>query len=201
MQHLTNMPGYRFGDYSLVLTPHEDLRSRIMKLKKDFSETYKAPSAVFGMPHITIVKFRTWEMMEEKIVNHLKRVTMGLRPFKVSLQDFGTYPSHTIYINVATKLPIQELSRSVRTARKLMKSPDNDPYFVMEPSIVVAAKLSSEIYDKAWLEFSHKHFTASFAADSLLLLKKREGERAHQIVKRFDFINTPVTSTQAALSF
>ncbi len=193
------MPGYRFGDYLLVLSPHEDLKNRIMKVKTDFSEAYESKLALAGKPHITLVRFRTWEMMEEKIVSRLKVIAMGHRPFKVNMKDYGSFPTHTIYINVLSKLPVQELSRELRTARKLLKSPDNDPHFITEPHLTIARKLSAPQYEKAWLEYSHKQFTASFIADSMLLIKRREGEKAYQIVRRLDFMNLPVSTTQGAL--
>jgi 2'-5' RNA ligase len=197
--NLNNMPGYRFGDYLLVLNPHEDLRNRIMKVKKEFYETHKAATALGGKPHITLVKFRTWEMMEEKIVNRMKVIAMGTTPFKVALSDYGSYPSHTIHINVTTKIPIQNLSRELRVAKKLMKSPDNDPHFLSDPHITIARKLNAAQYDKAWLEYSHRQFTASFIADSMLLLKRREGDKAYQIVQRFEFMNLPVSTEQGKL--
>lgn len=193
------MPGYRYGDYLLVLNPHEDLRNRIKSIKQEFYENHNVPSALGGKPHVTLVKFRTWEMMEEKIVNRLKVIAMGTQPFKVLLKDYGSFPSHTIYINITTKLPIQDLSKELRSAKKLMRSPDNDPHFLTEPYLTVARKLTSGQYEKAWLEYSHRQFTGSFIADSMLLLKRREGERAYQIVQRLEFMNLPVTTTQGAL--
>ena len=47
-------------------------------------------------------------MMEERIVNRLKNVSMGYHPFKVELKDFGSFPSHTIYINVTSKVTNSE---------------------------------------------------------------------------------------------
>ncbi|MBC8032711.1 MAG: 2'-5' RNA ligase family protein [Chitinophagaceae bacterium] len=198
-QQLSNMPGYRFGDYLLVLSPHEDLRERISKQKAEFSKNHGSQVTAAGRPHITLVRFRTWEMMEHKIVNRLKVIAMGHRAFKVNMKDYGSFPSHTIYINILSKLPVQELSRELRVARKLMKSPDNDPFFITEPHLTIARKLTAAQYEAAWPEYQQKQFTASFIADGMLLIKRREGEKAYQIVQRFDFMNLPVNTTQGAL--
>ena len=40
------MPGYRVYEYLLVLNPHEELWNRIMQVKKDFFEAYKASTAI-----------------------------------------------------------------------------------------------------------------------------------------------------------
>src|SRR5215510_9101674 len=125
MQPIINLvPGYRLCEFLLVLNPHEELRSRINSVKKEFHEKYKGANAsralVAGRPHLALVKFETLEMMEERILNRLKAIAMGYHPFKVELKDFGSYPSHTIFINVFSKLPIQNLVRQIREAQKLM---------------------------------------------------------------------------------
>ena len=101
--NLLNMPGYRYAEYMLVLNPHEDLLQRISSVRKDFAEAYQTGNSVMGRPHITLAMFTVWEMMEEKIVNRMKIAAMGTPPFKVHLKDYGSFPSHTIYINVTTR--------------------------------------------------------------------------------------------------
>src|SRR6266540_3907895 len=107
------MPGYRVYEYLLVLNPHEELRNRIIQVKKEFYEVYKASTGPKGFgsgkPHVTLVNFLQYEMMEERLVNRLKTIAMGYYPIKVELKDFGSFPSHTIYINVTSKMPIQNL--------------------------------------------------------------------------------------------
>ncbi len=199
-QIIQHMPGYRRNEYLIVLVPHEELRNRIFTVKREFYDNYKAPTAIGGKPHVTLVKFDQLEMMEERIVNRLKTIAMGYPPFKVELKDFGSFPSHTIFINVTSKLPIQNLVRELKEAQRLMKS-DNEhkPHFVDDPHINIARKLVPWQYEKAWLEYSHRHFTGRFIADSMMLLKRREGDRNYQIVQRFEFLNLPVTTKQGEL--
>ena len=97
---ITTIPGYRVYEYLLVLSPHQELWQRIVKVKNEFSATYKAANAKWGKPHITLANFVQYEMMEERIINRLKVIGMGYPPFKVELKDFGSFPSHTIYINI-----------------------------------------------------------------------------------------------------
>jgi 2'-5' RNA ligase len=196
---LSQMPGYRSAEYVLILNPHEDLRNRIMNVKKEFSDKHNASNAVGVKPYITLVRFNVWEMMEDKIVNSLKPIAMASPAFKVALKDYGSFPTHTIYIDVASKVPIQNLVRELRASRRLMKSPDHDPHFITEPYIPIARKLTHEQFAPAWEEYSRRHFTASFIADGMLLLKRREGEKGYQIVQRFEFQNLPVSIKQGEL--
>ena len=200
------MPGYRVYEYLVVLDPHEELRNRIVQVKKDFFEVYKASTAIGGKPHVTLVNFLQYELMEERLVNRLKTVAMGYYPIKVELKDYGSFPSHTIYINVTSKLPVQNLVKEIRAqSQRLMKLNDeNKPHFIMEPYIAIARKLLPWQYEKGWLEYSSKHFTGRFIADSMLLLKRPAGEAdgprmKFQVVERFQFQNLPVVTKQGEL--
>jgi 2'-5' RNA ligase len=195
------LPGYKVNEYLLVLNPHEDLRNKIKAVKKEFHDTYKAPNALWGKPHITLVNFLQYAMMEERIISRLKTVAMGYHPFKVELKDFGSFPSHTIYINVTTKEPVRELVKEMRPFQQLMKlNKDNKPHFIDEPHLTVARKLLPWQYEKGWLEYSQKHFTGRFIADSMLLLRRQAGvDNPYQILHRLEFMNLPVSTKQGEL--
>jgi 2'-5' RNA ligase len=195
------MPGYRVYEYLLVLNPHEELCNRIMQVKKDFFGVYKASTAIGGKPHVSLVNFLQYEMMEERLVNRLKTIAMGYYPIKVELKDYGSFPSHTIYINVTSKIPVQNLVKEIRSqAQRLMKlNDDNKPHFIMEPHLTIARKLQPWQYEKGWLEYSAKHFTGRFIADGMLLLKRPLDDMKYQIVEKFQFQNLPVTTRQGAL--
>jgi 2'-5' RNA ligase len=195
------LPGYRIYEYLLVLNPHEELRNKIMAVKKEFYEKYQAETARWGKPHITLVNFVQYEMMEERIINHLKTIAMGFQPVKIELKDYGSFPSHTIYINITSKVPVQSLVKKIRTdTQRLMKlNDDNKPHFILEPHLTIARKLLPWQYEKGWLEYSHRHFTGRFIADAMLLLKRPVGELKYEIVKRFEFENLPVNTVQGDL--
>ena len=196
------MPGYKVNEYLLVLSPHEELRNRIIQVKKEFHENYPASLALWGKPHLTLVKFRQLEMMEDRIVNRLKTVAMGYHPIKVELKDFGSFPAHTIFINVTTKEPIRNLVKEIKDFQRLLKL-DNEhkPHFIDEPNFIVARKLLPWQYEKGWLEYSNRHFTGRFIADGMLLLKRRVGDKAWQIAQRLEFLNLPVATKQGELLF
>src|SRR5580698_5436487 len=167
------------NEYLLILNPHEELRNKIQQVKKEFYDTYQAPSALGGKPQVTLVRFTQLALMEERIVQRLRTIAMGFCPFKIELKDFGSFPSHTIFIQVTSKLPIRGLLTEVRDIQRLMKlDKDNKPHFIDEPHIPVARKLLPWQYEKGWQEYSQKSFTGRFIADGMLLLKRRQGDIA-----------------------
>ena len=198
---INSIPGYKVYEYLLVLSPHEELRNRIMQVKKDFFETYKNASAVYGKPHITLVNFMQYGQMENRILNRLQLTAMGFQPVRISLKDYGSFPAHTIYINVTSKLPIQSLVKTLRAeTQKLMKlNNDHKPHFILEPHLTIARKLQPWQFEQGWQSYNHRNFTGSFIADSMLLLKRPVGEMKYEIIKRFDFQNLPGGTKQGDL--
>jgi len=207
MKTISNtIPGYQVYEYLLVLDLQKELWERILKLKEEFAENYKSDLARWGQPQIALVNFLQYGMMEERLINRLRIVAMATTPFKAELRDFGSFPSHTIFINVVSKMPVQGLVKNIRhEAQRLMKLNDeNKPYFILEPHITIAGKLQPWQYEKGWLEYSNKIFTGRFIADSMLLLKRPAGESdsyrmKYKVVQRFKFENLPVLTKQGEL--
>ncbi len=201
MQATTSIPGYRINEYLLVLNPPEDLWQKIKKIKEGFSEKYKNDIAKFTKPHITLINWVSLELMEEKMMQRLQTISMGITPFKVELRDYGSFPTHTIFINVISKVPILSLVREMKQAQKLMTlDKDNKPHFIETSYISICRKLKPWQYEEGWLEYSNRQFTGRFIADSMLLLKRTAGEKVKfQIAKRFEFQNLPVATKQGNL--
>ena len=203
LQSITTVtiPGYRIFEYLLVINPHEELRNKVMKVRQEFNDEYKVSTALDGKPNIILANFLQYEMMEERLVNRLKVVAMGFHPIKIELRDFGSFPSHTLYINVVSKVPVQTLVKEIRNeTQRLMKlNDDNKPHFILEPHLTIARKLQPWKYEKGWLEYSNKNFTGRFIADGMLLLKRPLDEKKYQVVQRFEFQNLPVTTKQGEL--
>lgn len=195
------LPGYRIYEYLLVLQPHDELRQKVKQVRKEFNEAYRVEAVNGGMANLALANFVQYEMMEERLLNRLRVVAMAHHPFKVELKDFGSFPSHTIFIAATSKIAVQGLVKTIRhEAQRLMKLNDeNKPHFILEPHITIARKLKPWQYEKGWLEYSSKHFTARFIADSMLLLRREAGEKKYQPVKRFEFQNLPVSTRQGLL--
>ncbi len=197
---ISTLSTYRSSEYLLVLNPHEELRERIGKVKQEFAEKYKAEQAVWSKPHLTLLRFRQLEMREARFLNFLKVRAMSQYPFKVELKDFGSFPSHSIYISVPTKEPIRELIKGIKAEQRLFKyDKEHKPHFIDEPHLTIARKLQPWQYEQSWLEYSNKHFTGRFIADGMILLKKRDGDKGYHILKRFEFQNLPVNTKQGVL--
>jgi 2'-5' RNA ligase len=172
------------AEYLLVLKPNDELWNSIKGIKEKFATDYNCEMAKQGLPHITLIAFRQMQLMERRILPRLRNITKSLSPFKVELKGFGSFPSHTIYINITSKVQIVDAVKALRAPQKFMKlDKDNKPHFITEPHLTIARKLQPWQYEKGWLEFEHKHFHGRFIADHALLLKRKAGEIYHPLEK------------------
>ncbi|GAA4745202.1 2'-5' RNA ligase family protein [Flavisolibacter ginsenosidimutans] len=199
-KQITSIPGYRVFECLLVLQPHEELRAQITAIKKEFAEKYKAPLAFHTKPQIALVSFLAYQMTQERIINRIGTIAMGVTPFKVELSGFGSFPSHTIYAAVTTKVPIQNVVKELKSATQLMTlKKDNKPHFIEESHLTICRKLKPWQFEESWLEYSHHHFSGRFIADSLILLRRPVGEIKYEAIMRFEFQNLPVATRQGSL--
>jgi len=198
---LQGLPGYQVNEYKIVLLPHEELARHIMEVRKSINEAFKIEKHSTSHPQVVLAIFKQIQAFEERITNRLKIVAMGSHAFKVELKNFGSYPSHTIFINVTTKTHISDLVKKIRhDAQKLMKlDAENKPHFLNDSHINLGLKLKPWQYEEAWKQYSHRHFTGRFIAKTMVLLRRRAGETGYKIIQSFDFENLPVDTRQGEL--
>ena len=114
-EKINNIPGYRVCEYMIVLDPGEDLRTKVTTIREEFNKEYSVVTPPFK-PNLMLASFSQLAMMEERIVNKLKVIAMAQPPFKIEMKNFGSFPNHTIYIAVTSKLPIQSLVKEIRSS-------------------------------------------------------------------------------------
>lgn len=193
----TSLPGYQLHEYILALQPHEELCHRISNIKTELAEKYKITLPKNNTVNIVLAHFFAPDMSEEKIIQRLQNMAMSITPFKVELCDYGAYPSHSVYINIATRSAMQNLVKEFKRLKPLMQVPDHDPHFITDPHLVLLQKLKPMQFINIWMECEHTAFSGRFVADAIWLLK-RSGY-SYETVKEIRLMNMPVVAKQGEL--
>lgn len=183
---ILELPGSAIAEYLLVVQPHEDLSNRIMQEKQAFATTFDCSTAVFGQPQIVIAKIvqRIWS--EPNWLRRIARTLSETSPFTITLENYGSFPSHSIYLQVKTKTAIVSLVKALRQHGKyLYYDAAYKPHFITEPHLTIARKLLPGQYEKAWQAYRHQFFSGMFLAKEVLLLRRRLSEKHYQIMERF----------------
>ncbi len=175
------------AEYLLVFSPHQELWNQVTRIKAKFSSDYEHKIAALTHPHITLVSFVQYQSYEPRLLPAFRAIAKTIRPFKVELKNFGSFPSHTIYINIVSKVPIVQAVKAFRGPQQYMKlDKEHKPHFITEPHLTIARKLLPWQYEKAWLEYQQLDFHGRFIADKAVLLRRKPGER-YQTVEEFYF--------------
>ena len=197
IQHL---PGYQVNEYKIIIIPHEDLARRIMEIKKQFNQKYEVEGVSISIPQVILAHFKQIRSAEERIINRLRLIAMGSHPLKVEIKDYGSYPSHTIFLDIPSP-SLTDLVKKIRQdSQRLMKADaNNPPHFMSNGHLTIARKLKPWQYNKAWMEYSKRHFTGKFIANNMILVKRKPGEFKYTPVASFELMNLPVDIKQGEL--
>ena len=119
MLNIFNNKELLVNEYLLIIQPNEDVKQKINTIKKDFAEKYECPQALYSKPHITLIKFKQYEMNEQKIIHSINNIVCQNAPIQVSINGFESFPTHTIYFNVETKNAIVEIVKLLKPSKRI----------------------------------------------------------------------------------
>ncbi|MCX6208995.1 MAG: 2'-5' RNA ligase family protein [Bacteroidetes bacterium] len=177
------------NDYLLIIEPSNDVKEKVNALKKSFAEKYECTQALHSKPHLTLLRFMQYDMNERNIVRKLELLVNQYAAFMVLLNDFGSFPTHTIYVNVETKNNIVDLVKSLKPAQAFLKyDKEHKPHFITTPHITITRKLLPWQYEKGWLELSNTHFNTSFMVSNILLLKRNIEQKHYTLAATFELM-------------
>jgi 2'-5' RNA ligase len=171
-------------EYLLLLNPPSAIKEEVWNIKKEFHRNYNHTAAVKSAPHITLANFWLNDRQEDDVVRKIDEVNQHQFPVEAVLENFSHFGTHTIYIDVLRPSGIIRLVKSLREKLGLHGS---QSFFPMKPCMIIARGLREETFRKAIPGFQQREFSATFIADSMLLLKKESGDSGYRVIREFDF--------------
>ncbi len=163
--------------YLIALIPNRELRTRITVLQKDFSTKFNSSKALKVYPHITLkAPFKKLATNHQKIIEWFDNLQINQHKFTITLKDFGSFPnkkSPVVYINPIASEELLQLQEEIMISFITNISDVVDKSDIkFKPHCTVAYRdLSPEMFIKAWSEYQHKTFDASFDVDAVYLLQ------------------------------
>src|SRR5664279_1073362 len=85
-------------EYLLVGHPDAGVNNKIMEEKQQFCNDYTEKIAIKTKPQITVANFLADEAMEPTIIRWMQRICGAQQSFNVTLNNYGGFPPHTIYL-------------------------------------------------------------------------------------------------------
>lgn len=163
-----------FYEYQLVAQPDATVHAQVMAERQYFTAHFKTPIAVKTPLHITVATFLAMEPMEETIIRWMHRVISTKKTFTVTLDHYGAFRPHTIYLKVQDHQPFQQLARELKVVDQYIRSNGcPEMRLISNPYLTIARRLEEQTYQQAVTVYSEKTFDASFEVKELLLLKRQ----------------------------
>lgn len=185
---------YQTSEYQLVLYPNDNLVESIREIRQNFFEQYKLP-VISSAPFIRLAYFKSTALRETILTKKCGIVASKVAPFTVNLQQFGTYPTHTLYIHVVAQVALTQLIRELKNLNPFIA----EAFFANQFVIPISQKISPEKYEQIKIEYTHRHYTGSFIAGNFSLLKKTGTGNYFGKVADFQFVNKHIETIQGQL--
>jgi len=163
--------------YFIALIPKRELREKITTIKQDFATRFNSSKALKVYPHITLkAPFKLPADAHDKLLNWFNNLQIQQNKFSIGLKNFGAFPnkkSPVVYIHPIATPSILRLQNKIMIGfiENISDMVDKSD-LGYKPHCTVAYKdLSPEMFAKAWEEYKHKSFDATFEVDAFFLLQ------------------------------
>ena len=113
--------------------------------------------------------------MENTVIRWMQRICSRQQSFSVTLNNYGGFPSHTIYLRIQNEFPFRQLAKELSVVNAYVSSCSYPPMVILpKPHVSIAGSLPEETFFKALTQYAHKSFHESFLVNELLLLKRKD---------------------------
>lgn len=189
------VPASKEYQYLLAINPPPHIRHEAELLKKNFHRHFDHYQAVTSRPHIELCSFLMSGTKEAEVVKQVSAVTGRHAPFALSLKNFDSISSHTIYIEV---LNADDLVNVIADLKKEFGLSPKTSRFMHKPHLAIAKGLDKEKFSRASAVFCEQEYAASFVAATMVLLKKEATQKfaKYEVVREFDFEGTQKNNSQ-----
>ncbi len=158
----------------VALLPSQEIQDYATKIKQHFADRYNTRHALKSPPHITLQPPFEWADAHISIIEEcLQAFTLTRSSLPVTLNGYGAFIPHVIYINVEKTpdlLALQsELMEHLENQLGIVDKSSKTRTFT--PHMTVAFKdLKRKSFQTAWKEFEKRELHFEFTADKLTLL-------------------------------
>jgi 2'-5' RNA ligase len=176
-------------EHMLLANPDDRIYLKVQSKKEFFFQQHGAVIAVKTRPHITVAKSKAKGSVGELLCDCIQKVCNLPYSFTVALKNYGSFPSHAVYINVHNAKPFGLLAQNLSVIESMMISPHECriTFLVDKPHMTIARGLDLEVYRRAIAEYKRFSFFDLFTINKLILLKRSGPYAKWQPVREFCF--------------
>jgi len=170
MAHSSNL-------YFIALIPRRELREKVTAFKQDFANRFNSKKALKIFPHITLkAPFKFSPGMHGELLRWFNDLHLLQNQFSIQLKNFGAFENKrnpVVFVQPILTKELKALQQQlIASFTSFFPSDIHQMDVKFSPHITVAYRdLTPEMFTKAWREYQHKQFDASFEVDAIYLLQ------------------------------
>jgi 2'-5' RNA ligase len=197
----TTIPGIAIYEYFLMITIPDRIQEMVLRLREEFSEQFKNDYSIKGRPGVALAHFLQYEMKQAGILTRLQTIASLTQPFDICLGGFGSFPTHSIFIEPTIHAAVYELVSVINkdVKRSLQLNAETKPMIILHPHVGIVRKLSPQLYERSWPGYQHRSFDETFHTKDMILLRRPLGTKTWQRVYTLEFQGLKPPSVQATL--
>jgi 2'-5' RNA ligase len=163
--------------YFIAVIPKRELREKITAFKQDFAKRFNSSKALKVYPHITLkAPFKYPSNAYNRVLDWFENLQINQQPFTIELKDFDAFPNKmnpVIFIHPEPNVQLQFMQQEIINDFKIfLPAAVHSTDIKFNPHVTVAYRdLDGDNFYKAWQEYKHKKFNASFEVDAFYLLQ------------------------------
>ncbi|MGI8598681.1 MAG: 2'-5' RNA ligase family protein [Chitinophagaceae bacterium] len=191
--------GNNICEYRLLVPFPHQLQEKINNIRKQLHHRHNLLYPFLLPPSLTILKCHAFEKIEPKLLEKIQDLVFDTPPFSVELQNFTSFPTHTIYVEINSKAPFNDMIKQLKKMKWLMNIPGYEPQFIPEPHLIMAQALKPQKFNQMWRDCENRTLQELFLAESLLLVKRSEHQQFYSTVRRMQLNTLPMNIKQGEL--
>lgn len=173
----TNIPWEQVWEYLLIISPPEDIKNSIGKIKKEVALNYGSSHALHSIAHISLIRFRLVKGYERNLLTRLFGFCINSLPFEVMLDNFDVFPRHTLFVNIPENGGIKKLqNRLIIVLMNFVSVREEYMKEMKKHYMTIARNLNPAQFNSVSNEYRSRQINASFSARNIVLLKRQYEE-------------------------
>lgn len=179
----TNWSKYGFYKYLLVANSCKEVYDKVVEEKKRFYYKCYEEVAITTTPDIIIAALLAKTEMELNVCYSIQSICNLYQAAAVILNNYGSFPSNTIFLNVQKQEPFKKLTKRLKAIDTILDTYNCPPIRLINSlPMSIARSLSKCTYYKAIKEYSQQTFFESFIMNERVLIKRlHQFHHCHQV--------------------
>ena len=187
-----------FSKYLVVLSLPEIIKNDVKHFKDHLANKIGFYDSRFSIAHVSILSFWMRIKGENTLLLRLEEIAAGQAPFNLTICNFNSFSSSTIYLEILEKELFSRMSKNFNKNTINPYLPNKWKGLTTTPHVTIAKNLNDN-FNATYDLFRYKTYNNSFIANAALVLKKYSSGN-YELLMELPFLAKPSAQQKFTLN-